>query len=467
MKSTRAVGHEPAPPAAQIVCGTDFSIHAAEAANAAAAIARRWRIPLVLVHVLDDPATRDTPKARGQLRKSLQEKLDLEAVRLKDGKLEIQTEVLEGRPEVELARVAARPESRLLVTGSLGHVGVSRILIGSVAERAAETAPVPTLVVRDAKRLIEWAEGRRDLTVFVGGDFTASADGAIRWVRELQSIGPCQIVVGHAPWPAEARRRLGGLTSPSPLTRNPPELEHILERDLRAKVNALLGVTSVRIRITPSWGAPGHTLLQMAHEEQADLIVVGAHQRHGLSRLAHPSVSRAILHHAPMNVACVPATLGATPPTSQIHRVLVATDFSERANHAIPLAYSVVSPGGLVQLLHVVPPFENLNPWATYYGKSPKTKQEYGRLTRQLITQLEGLVPPEAKERGIGSSATVVAGRNVAAIVCQEAARWGANLICLGSHGHSGLKAAVLGSVAQRIIAKSDRPVLVARLPVE
>src|SRR6185503_8707399 len=182
----------------QIICGTDFSIHANEAMGAAAAIAGRLHIPLLLVHVLEDAAFMGTAeKLRGQLRKSAQQKLTQEAARLRDREVEVRTELLEGRPETELARIATRLESRLLVTASLGHIAISRILIGSVAERTAEAAPVPTLVVRDAKPLIEWAEGKRTLNVFIAGDFTGSADAAIRWVKELRRIGPCQVVLGH------------------------------------------------------------------------------------------------------------------------------------------------------------------------------------------------------------------------------------------------------------------------------
>jgi nucleotide-binding universal stress UspA family protein len=37
-------------------------------------------------------------------------------------------------------------------------------------------------------------------------------------------------------------------------------------------------------------------------------------------------------------------------------------------------------------------------------------------------------------------------------------------LVCIGSHGHSGLVAAMLGSVAQKVVARSRRPVLVVRM---
>ncbi len=455
-------------PRGQIVCGTDFSIHASEAINTAAAIARRGRLPLLLVHVMEkSPLTGDAVAIHRQLEKSAREKLVHEASVLRDRDVEVRTELLKGHPEAELLRVAARPESRLVVTASLGHIAVSRLLIGSVAERTAEASPIPTLVVRDAKPLIEWAEGRRTLKVFVAGDFTASAEAAIRWVKELRSIGPCEVVLGHVDWPAEERRRLG-IQSAVPFSQNPPEVERILERDLQAKLDRLLGDASARVRITPSWGAPDFYLIEMANDEQADLIVVGTHQRQGLSRLMHRSVSRSVLHHAPTSVACIPASFQAdtsSAPIPQIHRVLVTTDFSEHGNHAIPYAYSALSYGGTVRLVHIIPPVEIPSPLVPRYDRKHRSKKDHTKGESELTARLRSLVPQEAADRGIRSDAVVLEGVDAAATACQEAERFGADLICIGSHGHSGLVAAVLGSVAQKLVAISLRPVLVVRMP--
>jgi nucleotide-binding universal stress UspA family protein len=451
----------------QVICGTDFSNHAIEAVDAAAAIAGRLRLPLVLAHVVDNSALiGGTEKLRAQFVKSAQARLVHEAARLRDRDVEVVTEVREGRPETELARLAARPAARLLVTASLGHIAVSRILIGSVAERTAEAAPIPTLVVRAAKPLIEWAGGRRALNVFVAGDFTASADAAIGWVKALRRVGPCRVVLGHVDWPVEERRRLG-IHSPTPCWQNPPEVEEALTRDLRFKLRTLLGDTSARVRVTPSWGAPDYHLLEMARQEQADLIVVGSHQRRGWSRLAHPSVSRGLLHHAPMNVACVPASYGAgasMAPIPEFLRVLVTTDFSERGNHAIPFAFAALAPGGTVRLVHVLPPFELPGPLVPHYERKARTKKDHARLAAELTARLRALVPQETMERGQRCEAAVLEGRDAATTICQEAERFSADLVCIGSHGHSGLVAALLGSVAQKVVARSRRPVLVVRM---
>jgi nucleotide-binding universal stress UspA family protein len=48
-------------------------------------------------------------------------------------------------------------------------------------------------------------------------------------------------------------------------------------------------------------------------------------------------------------------------------------------------------------------------------------------------------------------------------MITQESARFGADLNCLGSHGRSLVAEALVGSVARTVLARSDRPVLIAR----
>lgn len=49
----------------------------------------------------------------------------------------------------------------------------------------------------------------------------------------------------------------------------------------------------------------------------------------------------------------------------------------------------------------------------------------------------------------------------LAAAICQAAERSGAELICIGSRGRSGLKKKLLGSVTESVMRRSSRPVLV------
>jgi nucleotide-binding universal stress UspA family protein len=208
----------------------------------------------------------------------------------------------------------------------------------------------------------------------------------------------------------------------------------------------------------------------MAREEGADLIVVGSHQYRGFERLWHTSVSRGLLHSATMSVAVVPLSTrqaraaGLAPP---VRRVLVTTDFSELANHAIPHAYSFLRSGGTVHLVHVMHPSEL--PGGEYL-QGPADRRFEARHAKHVeacAEKLRALVPAEAALHGVLTEVEVVEHREVAEAIGQVAERFDADVICLGTHGRSGLSKALLGSVAQKVMTHSKRPLLVVRPPVE
>jgi nucleotide-binding universal stress UspA family protein len=50
-------------------------------------------------------------------------------------------------------------------------------------------------------------------------------------------------------------------------------------------------------------------------------------------------------------------------------------------------------------------------------------------------------------------------------IIVEQAAKWGAELIVLGTHGRRGLRRMVLGSDAEHVVRQSSVPVLLVRAP--
>jgi nucleotide-binding universal stress UspA family protein len=53
-----------------------------------------------------------------------------------------------GSPSTEIVALASEEHADLLVIGTHGRGGVSRALLGSVADRVIRTAPCPVLTVR-------------------------------------------------------------------------------------------------------------------------------------------------------------------------------------------------------------------------------------------------------------------------------------------------------------------------------
>ncbi|MEM4262134.1 MAG: universal stress protein [Thermoplasmata archaeon] len=63
--------------------------------------------------------------------------------------VEVTTVIAEGSPEKKILELAK--EHDLVVIGTLGRSGLTKLFMGSVAERVTRYAPVPVLVVRGKK----------------------------------------------------------------------------------------------------------------------------------------------------------------------------------------------------------------------------------------------------------------------------------------------------------------------------
>lgn len=285
-----------------VLCGTDFSASAGAAARVAAAIAGRKSLPLELVHVIGPSAGQPDDVACEQVRTRLgEEGLGL---RTEFG-IEVGTLAERGTADEGLVALASRPGVRLLVVGSLGAGQRQSWLLGSVAERVAQMSPVPVLVVRDGPTIEAWAAGGRALRVAVGVEKTPASEAAVQWARELRAIGPCEIMIAQIVWPAEEHHRLA-VPTPMPLDRLRPELERELLGELEQWAGDDAGPGEISFVVRPGWGRADSHLVQLAAESDVDLLVVGTHQRAGIARLWQGSVSRGVLHSAPMTVACVP-----------------------------------------------------------------------------------------------------------------------------------------------------------------
>ncbi len=443
-------------PSQPILCGTDFSENAKQAANVAAALATQLNAPLRLIHASAIPGSPPTS-----------EPLRNEAQRLRDAGADLTAEVIEGAAAAVLGQAAQQHAARLIVVSSLGASAPARWLLGSVAKRTAQSSPVPTLVVREAAPFEAWVRGERALKVFVGVDFTASSDAALRWVAEQQQLGPIEVVAGYVDWPPEEAARLG-VSGPLGFSGNLPAMQSVLERDLLGKVTRLLGRESVRVLVRGNWGRADMPLVEMAIEAQADLVVVGTHQWRGLSRLRHGSVSRGILDHAPMSVACVPTPTVAPmvgPRIRECQRVLVAVDLNEPHGFAAPYAYSIIQPGGTVRLLHTIAPLRVPNPMIGGYYQDFPAQKEHEQLVAESEAKLRSLAPDEAEARGITTEVEVTESRATAEAICAAAERFGADIICVGGHTRAGFSAKVLGSVSLAVLQGSRRPVLVVWPP--
>ena len=75
--------------------------------------------------------------------------------------------------------------------------------------------------------------------------------------------------------------------------------------------------------------------------------------------------------------------------------------------------------------------------------------------------------PAPAEARGIVTEVEVTSGQETAHSICSAAERFGADIVCLGSHTRHGFSDKKLGSVPLAVLQSCRRPTLVVWPPAE
>ena len=191
----------------------------------------------------------------------------------------------------------------------------------------------------------------------------------------------------------------------------------------------------------------------MLDAEAFDLCVIGTRGRTGLARILLGSVAEQVVRHAPCSVLAVHPD-GEPEP---FRNVLVPTDFSESAGYALELAGSLVEPDGHDStLLHVI------EVPVAYGGEMPVAGLEH-ELNQRATKWLDAT----AKAVQARTSARVETHYRIGYPGAQTLHLLERDptfdLVVMGSHGRTGIKRALLGSVAEKIVRHAGRPVLIAR----
>lgn len=279
-----------------IICGIDFSAASMKAVEVAGAWARASETPLSLVHAFDVQSSRKVlAAAQDVLLGTVREDLERETQRLRKAGTEVEPVLLMARPDEAIVEHADQIGASLIVVSAIGWRSAERWTLGSVAERTVQHANQPVLVVRDEHPFLEWLQGHRDLRVMVAMAFTTTSDRAIHWVDSLRHIAPCEAAVAHVFWPADSDQ---DSSDPADAARaRVTAIEQHLEQ---------LGEDSMGIEVVMNASSPATALIEVAVQNQVDLLVVGERKRRQRTVLWQGSIPYSLLHLAPMSVAIVP-----------------------------------------------------------------------------------------------------------------------------------------------------------------
>lgn len=143
--------------------------------------------------------------------------------------------------------------------------------------------------------------------------------------------------------------------------------------------------------------------------------------------------------------------------------ILVATDLSAPARHAVQRALLLASSAGSeVHIVHALE-LDALDSLRELLGANLSPTK--AALEADACERLAQLATDAADRQGIAAQTRVVAGAPLA-VIAGEADALDAGLLVLGARGESFLRHAMLGSTAARLLRKSvRRPVLVVKQP--
>ena len=145
----------------------------------------------------------------------------------------------------------------------------------------------------------------------------------------------------------------------------------------------------------------------------------------------------------------------------QIEKILVPTDFSDDANHALQVAKDLAKKlGAEIVLLHA---YHVDLPMATpaLGGGYVLPDGFFEELRTQATQHVEALVGEVVKD-GVTATGIAVEERPFTAIL-DEAKRRSSDLIVMGTRGLTGLKHVAFGSVAERVVREAPCPVLTVK----
>lgn len=130
---------------------TDFSPRSEHAFHLACSLAKENGARLIVLHVAEPPvvvpdSAMMVPPLPGGPLEALADKLH--GMQPPDPRIRIEYLLEEGNPAAEILQVAQETKCDLIVLGTHGRTGLSRLLMGSVAEQVIRKATCSVLVVK-------------------------------------------------------------------------------------------------------------------------------------------------------------------------------------------------------------------------------------------------------------------------------------------------------------------------------
>lgn len=211
--------------------------------------------------------------------------------RCKNAGVAVETALRTGRPVAEIHSYADEIAADLIVMGTHGRSGISRLLLGSVTEAVLRRGDIPVLAIPAGVE--SPSDGYKGVLVATDASdgSRVAVETAVEWAGTLETT-------------------LDGLYVVDAGLAHSELIERALEGEGAAgvaTVKRLAEEAGVEVRTAVETGVPHETITEYAAENDLDLIVVGSHGRDAVERVFLGSVSERTVRTADRPVLVVRA----------------------------------------------------------------------------------------------------------------------------------------------------------------
>jgi len=305
----------------RILVGTDFSDASRQALAYALSLARDYGSEIRIVHAIP-PAPREAipldPLPRELNRRRLQANTEVQKLEQESGIREARhaIEIREGKVWDVISSLIDRDRMDLLVLGTRGRGGLTKLALGSIAEQAVRLASCPVLTVGPHARNPE-----ADTTfksILFATDFGAASMRAFPLALRVAEMYRAKLALIHVLLPMSFADIGPGGYGAAAYTEEDRATWHkrLREEGLR-ELQALIP-PDARLAGEPVYIVETNFLpdgiLQAAEVEDCDLIVMGAHPTRSPRLAAH--LRWAVLHEVMCKVQCPVLTVGSRGTTT-------------------------------------------------------------------------------------------------------------------------------------------------------
>ena len=230
------------------------------------------------------------------------------------------------------------------------------------------------------------------------------------------------------------------------------------EKVVEQRVEPIFKRLAVPYQVLQKWGHPVGCILEVAEEENIDLIVLGSRGLRGVKEFLLGSVSSGVLHHATCSVLIV---RGDALPYKGFQHILFPSDNSECALEAASVAVNFANKFATsLSVLNVFVDPSSTHLLGTEFAQI--SEEAIALHAQRHLKQIKYDVGEIAKKAGVFCSYHQEEGHPGKTIV-QFAEHRHSDLIVMGGRGLGGFERMLLGSVSTYVTHHANCPVLVVR----